>query len=148
MIHFSCNKLIKFIWKNDKWTKRFSHFLRTNRDFGTLGIGLTKIGLPIQTSRFRNRLYAKFGKFRCIISQKNHMACFLGRPVYFTLICTVLLMDKWLARHWGGCKKMERYLRICAYFVHIWTNLQRVLYRKSTSALKFIVKGGYFGLYL
>ena len=50
----------------------FFHFFGNfERDFGTLGIGIAKIGLQVWTSRPRIRLYANFGKFDCIISIKK-----------------------------------------------------------------------------
>ena len=45
-------------------TKPFLPFFENfDRDFGTLGIEIPKIGLQIRTRRLRNRLYANFGKF-------------------------------------------------------------------------------------
>ena len=52
------------------------YFENFDKDFGTLGIEVAKIGLRIRTRHPRNRLYANFGKFSCIISLKNNqLAC-------------------------------------------------------------------------
>ena len=58
-------------------------FENLNRDFGTLGKGLVKIGLQIRTRRPRIRSYANFCKFGYVFSLKNNqLACFFGHPVF------------------------------------------------------------------
>ena len=71
-------------------------FENFDRDFGTLGIELAKIGLQIRTRRPRNRLYANFGKFDCIISLKNDQLAgfFFGHPVSITSPCASIDYEK------------------------------------------------------
>ena len=59
-------KSISLIWKKSR-TRPFLAFLREFQSpCETLGVGIAKIRLQIQTSCLRNRLYANFGQFNCI----------------------------------------------------------------------------------
>ena len=73
-------------------------FENFDRDFRNLGIGKAKIGLQIQTRGPRERLYANFRKFGCIIFLKKlSMGMFLGS--FYTCNETIRLFQKiW----WGG----------------------------------------------
>ena len=67
----------------------FPFFENFNRDFGTLAIVKAEIGLQIRTHRPRNRLYANFGMFGCIIYLKNKRLAwffFFGHPVFYTIV--------------------------------------------------------------
>ena len=56
------SKIVVQNFKN--WTKPFLPiFENFDRDFGTLGMEILKIGLQIRTRRLQNRLSANFGKF-------------------------------------------------------------------------------------
>ena len=56
--------------KSDKAILPFFH--NFDRDFGTLGKGITKIRLQIRTMHPQKRLYLNSGKLGCIISVKNN----------------------------------------------------------------------------
>ena len=65
-------------------------FENFDRDFGTIGIKIAKIGLQIRTCHPRIRLYSNFGKFSFVTSLKNYQsACF-----FFRSPCTSSLDSK------------------------------------------------------
>ena len=59
-------------------------FRNFERDFGTLGRGIAKIGLQIRTRRPKIRLHANFGKFGCIISIENNQLACTGQTRLYT----------------------------------------------------------------
>ena len=61
----------------------FTTFENLAANFGTLGVGIVKIGHQIRTRCSWIRIHANFSKFGCIISHKdNQLACFFGHPAY------------------------------------------------------------------